>query len=77
LRDAQLALAIALESRIEKRIFDNGRGVAQIARQVDPSAAAWARALEADSLEREWVDETGSGPLGLPSVLYGLACVEQ
>jgi hypothetical protein len=77
LRDARMALAVALESRIEKRIFDKGRGVARIARQVDPSPAALARAATAESLVREWYDEAGTGPVGLPGVLYGLACIDQ
>lgn len=76
LRDARLALAIALESRIEKRIYDDGRGVARIARQVDPSPSALERASTASELEREWFDEDGRGPVGLPGVLYGLACIE-
>ena len=76
LRDARRALAVAIESRIEKRIFDDGRGVARIARRVEASAAARDRAAEADALEREWLDEDGTGPLGLPGVLYGLACIE-
>ena len=76
LRDAREALAVALESRIEKRIFDDGHGVARIARQVDPSPAALARAGTAESLEREWLDEAGVGPLALPGVLYGLACID-
>jgi hypothetical protein len=76
LRDARLALAAALESRIETRIFDDGRGVAKIARQIDPSPAALARAGSAVRLEQDWYDETGSGPIGLPGVLYGLACIE-
>ena len=76
LRDARLALAVALESRIEKRIFDDGHGVAKIARQIDPSPAALARAASAQELEEEWYDESGRGPIGLPGVLYGLACIE-
>lgn len=76
LRDARLALAIALESRIEKRIFDDGRGAAKMARQVDPSAAALWRAAGAEQLDREWLDAEGTGPVGLPGVLYGLACIE-
>lgn len=76
LRDARLALAVALESRIEKRIFDDGHGVAKMARQIDPSPAAIARASEAEGLEKEWYDENGGGPVGLPGVLYGLACIE-
>jgi hypothetical protein len=76
LRDARLALAVALESRIEKRIFDDGHGVAKIARQIDPSPAALARAAAADELEEEWYDDQGRGPIGLPGVLYGLACIE-
>lgn len=76
LRDARLALAVALESRIEKRIFDDGHGVAKMARQIDPSPAALARAATAEDLEEEWYDESGRGPVGLPGVLYGLACIE-
>ena len=76
LRDAQLALAIALESRIEKRVFDDGRGVARMAREIDPSPNALRRAAGAESLEESWLDEDGEGPLGLPGVLYGLACVD-
>jgi hypothetical protein len=76
LRDARLALAAALESRIEKRIFDDGRGVAKMARQVDPSPAALARANSASELDRDWFDVSGAGPIGLPGVLYGLACIE-
>lgn len=76
LRDARLALAIALESRIEKRIFDDGHGVAKMARQIDPSANALARAATADELDLDWLDEAGTGPVGLPGVLYGLACIE-
>jgi len=76
LRDAREALAVALESRIEKRIFDDGHGVARIARQVDPSPAALARAGAAKELEEEWYDEQGLGPVGLTGVLYGLACIE-
>ena len=76
LRDARLALAIALESRIEKRIYDDGHGVAKIARQIEPSTNAIRRAASAEELEREWYDEAGVGPVGLPSVLYGLACIE-
>ncbi len=76
LRDARLALAIALESRIEKRIYDDGHGVAKMARQITPSMRALARAASADELERDWYDEAGVGPVGLPSVLYGLACIE-
>ncbi|MHA7836315.1 MAG: hypothetical protein ACX98W_02535 [bacterium] len=76
LRDARLAIAVALESRVEKRIFDSGRGVARIARQVDPSAAALSRAAAAESLESRWLDEAGTGPVGLPGVLYGLACID-
>ena len=77
LRDAQFALAVSLESRIEKRVFDPGRGVAQFARQVDPSPAAYARAAAASSLERQWLDERGTGPIGLKDVLYGLVCIEE
>lgn len=76
LRDARLAIAVALESRIEKRIFDNGRGVAKMARQINPSAAALRRAATADALEEEWGDVDGSGPIGLRGVLYGLACID-
>ena len=76
LRDARLAIAVALESRIEKRVFDNGRGVAKIARQVDPSDSALRRAAGADTLESQWLDTEGTGPIGMPGVLYGLACVE-
>lgn len=76
LRDARLALAVALESRVEKRIYDDGRGVAKIARQIEPSPSALARAAAAERLERDWYDETGIGPIGLPGVLYGLACIE-
>ena len=76
LRDARLALAVALESRIEKRVYDDGRGVAKMARQIDPSAAALARAAAAEELDRDWFDEAGIGPIGLPGVLYGLACIE-
>ena len=76
LRDARLALAAALESRIETRIFDDGRGVAKIARQIDPSPSALTRAATAIRLEQDWYDETGSGPIGLPGVLYGRACIE-
>lgn len=75
LRDAQRALAVALESRIEKRIFDDGHGVARILREVEPSSAALARAGEATALSQEWYDERGDGPIGLPDVLYGLACI--
>lgn len=76
LRDARLALAIALESRIEKRIYDDGRGAARMARQIDPSIAALERAAAAERLDREWLDVEGTGPVGLPGVLYGLACIE-
>ncbi len=74
--DARLALAIALESRIEKRIYDDGHGAAKIARQIDPSAQAQERAASASELDRDWSDEAGTGPVGLPGVLYGLACIE-
>jgi hypothetical protein len=76
LRDARLALAVALESQIEKRVYDDGHGVAKIARKIDPSASAIARAETAGELDREWYDEVGRGPIGLPNVLYGLACIE-
>ena len=76
LGDARLALAIALESRIEKRVFDDGRGVARMAREIDPSPAALRRAAGAEALEERWLDEDGDGPLGLQGVLYGLVCVE-
>ncbi len=76
LGDGRLALALALESRIEKRVFDDGRGVARLARQVDPSPAALRRASAADALEEQWFDEDGEGPLGLPGILYGLVCIE-
>ena len=76
LGDARLALAIALESRIEKRVFDDGRGVARMAREVEASRSALRRAAGAESLEQEWLDVGGEGPLGLRGVLYGLACVE-
>ncbi|MEM9176080.1 MAG: hypothetical protein AAGC67_12665 [Myxococcota bacterium] len=76
LGDARLALAIALESRIEKRVFDDGRGVARMAREIDPSPDALRRAARADALEERWLDARGEGPLGLPGVLYGLVCVE-
>ncbi|MCR9092763.1 MAG: hypothetical protein NXI30_00965 [bacterium] len=76
LGDARLALAIALESRIEKRVFDDGRGVARMAREIDPSPSALRRAAGAEALEERWLDEDGEGPLGLPGVLYGLVCVE-
>jgi hypothetical protein len=77
LRDARLALAAAIESRVEKRVFDDGHGVAKVARQVDPSAYALDRAAEAESLEMEWYDESGTGPVGLPGILYGLACIDE
>ena len=76
LREGRLAIAVALESRIEKRILDQGRGVAKIARQVDPSTAALGRAATASELESEWYDDVGRGPIGLPGVLYGLVCIE-
>lgn len=76
LRDARLAVAIALESRIEKRVFDDGRGVARMAREIEPSGAALRRASRAERLEEAWLDEDGEGPLGLRGVLYGLVCVE-
>lgn len=76
LRDGRLALAIALESRIEKRIFDDGRGVARVAREIDPSSAALRRAAAAEALDEAWLDEDGGGPLGLSGVLYGLVCIE-
>lgn len=76
LRDGRLALAVALESRIEKRVFDDGRGVARMARQIDPSASALARAAGAEELEKDWLDTGGVGPMGLPDVLYGLVCIE-
>ena len=76
LSDARLSLGFALGSRIEKRIFDDGRGVVRSARQVDPTSDAIARAGRAETLEEEWLDTRGGGPLGLPGVLYGLACLE-
>lgn len=76
LDDARLALAIALESRIEKRVFDDGRGVARTAREIEPSSAAMRRAAEVEAFEARWLDEVGAGPLGLRGVLYGLVCVE-
>jgi hypothetical protein len=76
LRDARFALSIAIQSRIEKRIYDDGHGVARIARRVEPSVAARERAEEATELDRAWFDEQGLGPLGLPDVLYRLACIE-
>lgn len=77
LSDARVSLGFALGSRIEKRIFDDGRGVVKTARQVDPTAGAIARAASAEALEEQWLDEDGDGPLGLVGVLYGLACIEQ
>jgi hypothetical protein len=77
LRDARFALAVSLESRVEKRVFDSGRGVARFARQVDPSPAAHAQAALATSLERQWLDEQGTGPIGLRGVLYGLVCIDE
>jgi hypothetical protein len=77
LRDARLALAAAIESRVEKRIFDDGHGVAKVARQIDPSRYALERAATAEELEMEWFDESGTGPIGLPGVLYGLACIDE
>jgi hypothetical protein len=76
LRDARFALAVSLESRIEKRVLDPGRGVARFARQVEPSPAAAARAAAASSLELQWLDERGTGPMGLKDVLYGVVCIE-
>lgn len=76
LRDAQKTLALALASRIEKRVWDDGRGVARVVRQIDPTEAAWARARRVSALEASWLDVYGAGPLGLPGVLYGLACLE-
>lgn len=76
LEDARSALAIALESRIEKRVFDDGRGVVRMAREVVPSVDAMRRAARAGALEAYWLDEAGEGPLELPGVLYGLACVD-
>ena len=69
-------MAVALESRIEKRIFDDGHGVAKVAREINPSNHALVRAAAADELEKEWYDANGLGPIGLPGVLYGLACIE-
>jgi hypothetical protein len=77
LRDARLALAAAIESRIEKRVFDDGHGVAKVAQQVDPSPYALRRAATAEELEMEWYDASGTGPIGLPGVLYGLACIDE
>lgn len=76
LEDAQRSLALAIETRVEKRVLDRGRGVVRVAREVTPSASAQARARAATALEQEWRDEAGSGPLGLPGVLYGLACLD-
>ncbi len=76
LRDARLALAVALESRIETRLFDSGHGVAKMAREIQPSPSALARAATAQDVERAWLDQHGVGPLGLPGVLYGLVCIE-
>ena len=76
LRDARGALAIALESRIEVRLLDVGHGAAKIAREIDPSTEALRRSETASRLEEEWMDEEGLGPIGLPGVLYGLACIE-
>lgn len=75
LRDARRALAVAFESRIEKRIFDDGHGTARILREVEPSSAALARADEATALIQGWYDERGDGPIGLAGVLYGLVCI--
>ena len=77
LRDARLALAIALESRIEERIVDRGQGAARTAGSIDPSAAALARAATVQALSRDWLDVHGTGPIGLPGILYGLACLDE
>jgi len=75
IRDARSALALAIESRIETRTLDSGRGLAHVSSSSASTERARDRANTVETLEAEWLDPDGRGPLGLEGVLYGLACV--
>jgi hypothetical protein len=75
LRDGRQALAAALESRLHQIIIDTGRANPRVASQLETTRRALARAATAETLRDVWRDETGTGPLGLSEVLYGLVCI--
>lgn len=75
LRDAQKALAEAIESRLHQVIIDTGARNPRVASQLDTPETAVARAAAARELDERWSDDDGSGPLRLEGVLYGLVCI--
>ena len=75
LRDARSALALAIESRIETRTLDSGRGLAHVSSSSESTERAREHASQVQALEAKWLDPDGRGPLALEGVLYGLACV--
>ncbi len=74
LRDGRAALAAALESAVERRVVDDGRNLARVFSNTKSTEWAIERASSVDTLEFEWLDESGRGPLGLRGVLYGVVC---
>jgi hypothetical protein len=75
LRDGRQALAAALESRLHQIIVDTGRANPRVAFQLETTQRALTRSAAAETLQESWRDETGSGPLGLREVVYGLVCI--
>jgi hypothetical protein len=75
LRDAQAALALVIESHIQTRSLDSGRGLAHVHSTSASTERARERAASVASLEADWLDAKGEGPLGLAGVLYGRVCV--
>jgi hypothetical protein len=75
LRDGRRALGAALESRLHQIIIDTGRTNPRVASQLETTSWALSRVASAENLDREWRDDSGSGPLGLKQVLYGLVCI--
>jgi hypothetical protein len=76
LRDAHDALAHAVETRVRRMSLDDGKGLARVASETDSTERARDLVARVDSLDAEWLDVEGRGPVAIAGVLYGLACVE-
>lgn len=74
LRDGRSALAEALETLVHRHMLDDGRSYARVRSSGGATARAAALASAVESLDEEWVDESGQGPLATPGVVYGLVC---
>jgi hypothetical protein len=74
--DGRQALAEVLESEIEQIVVDDERFRVYELSTLSPTQRARALAATARDLEREWMDEEGTGPLAVRHTLYGVICAE-